>query len=100
MHRGADIMSGRRTTNATAARPRIARLRSTILRVRRGGADTDVWFMPPIGDGNPLRWRMRFPIHPRYTESSASSVHQESAEDIVCHGDPRVSRAGGVLRRG
>ena len=42
-------MSGRRTANAALARPRIARLRSTILRVRRGGADRDaLWFMPPL----------------------------------------------------
>jgi hypothetical protein len=44
MHLGADIMSGRRTTNAALAMPRIARLRSTILRVRRGGADRDAWW--------------------------------------------------------
>lgn len=35
MHAGADIKSGRRTTNAAPARPWIARLTSTILRVGR-----------------------------------------------------------------
>ncbi|WP_326827751.1 hypothetical protein [Streptomyces sp. NBC_01751] len=48
MHIGAAIMSGPRTTNAALAMPRITRLRSTILRARRGGADRDaLWFMPP-----------------------------------------------------
>jgi hypothetical protein len=48
MHLGADIRSGRRTANAMLATPRIARLTSTILPVRRGGADGDaLWFMPP-----------------------------------------------------
>jgi hypothetical protein len=42
MHLGADIMSGRRTTNAALAMPRIARLRSVIRRARRpGGSDRD-----------------------------------------------------------
>jgi hypothetical protein len=49
MHVGADIMSGRRTKNAAHAKPRIARLTSRILRVRRGGADGDaLWFMLPL----------------------------------------------------
>jgi hypothetical protein len=49
MHTGAAIMSGRRTTNTAHARPRIARVRSTILRVWRGGDDRDaLWFMPPL----------------------------------------------------
>lgn len=41
LHIGADIMSGRRTTNRALARPRTARPRSTILRVRRGDAERD-----------------------------------------------------------
>ena len=42
-------MSGRRTANAALTRPTIATLTSTILRVRRGGADGDaLWFMPSL----------------------------------------------------
>src|SRR5215207_5833104 len=45
---GADATSDGRTTNAAIAIPRIARLTSTILRVRRAGADSDaLWCMPP-----------------------------------------------------
>src|SRR5262245_8286264 len=48
MQLGAAIMSGPRTTNAAHAMPRIARLRSTIPRVRRDGADREsLWLIPP-----------------------------------------------------
>jgi hypothetical protein len=48
-HLGADIISGRRTTNTAPAIPRIARLMSTILLVRLGGADSDaLLFTPPL----------------------------------------------------
>jgi hypothetical protein len=47
--------------NAAIATPRIARLTSTILRVRRTGADSDaLWSMPAFEDGRLYRGRMRF----------------------------------------
>ncbi len=48
---GADIISGRRRTNAAPASTRIATPTSTILRARPGGADRDALrFMPTIRD--------------------------------------------------
>lgn len=42
-------MSGRRTTNPALATPRIARMSSTIPRVRPGGAEEDtLWFTPSL----------------------------------------------------
>jgi hypothetical protein len=43
MHVGADIMSGRRMTNAATATPRTARLSSAIRRARPRGSDRDAW---------------------------------------------------------